>query len=48
MNVDMLEGVEDGLHELVVQGGQLVVVQLQPLQGVQVVERARRDSVDAE
>ena len=48
MYIDMLEGVQDGLHELVVQGDQLVVVQLQPLQRVKVVKRARRDQVDAE
>ena len=43
MNVNVLQGVQDGLHEFKVQGGQLVVKQLQPFQGVQVVEGVRWD-----
>ena len=43
VNVNVLQGVQDGFHEFKVQGGQLVVKQLQPFQGVQVVEGVRWD-----
>ena len=46
--INMFESIEDRLHELVVQGRQLVVVQLEPLQRVQVVKRARRNPAYAE
>ena len=36
--IKVYEGVEDWLHELIVQGLQVVVPQLQPLQRVQVVK----------
>ena len=39
----VLQGVQDGFHEFKVQGGQLVVEQLKPFQGVQVVEGVRWD-----
>ena len=38
MYVKVYQGVEDGLHQLVVQRLQVVVPQLQPLQRVQVVK----------
>ena len=44
----MLEGVQDGLHELVVQGDDLVVVQLQPLDRVEVLEGVERELGQAE
>ena len=46
MDVDVHEGVEDGLHELVPERGQHVVEQLDPLQAVQVLEGRRRDVLD--
>ena len=38
MDIEVYQGVEDGLHQLVVQRLQVVVPQLQPLQRVQVVK----------
>ena len=46
MDVDVHEGVEDGLHELVPERGQHVVEQLDPLQAVQVLEGRRGDVLD--
>ena len=47
MNVDVHEGIEDRLHELVVQGLEIVVGQLDVLQAVQVLEGGRADVVDS-
>jgi hypothetical protein len=38
----MLESVEDRLHEFVVEGHDLIVVQLQPLDRVEVFESVQR------
>ena len=48
MQVDVLQGVKHGLHELVLDCLQVVVEQLDPLQAVQVLERRRRDLLDTE
>jgi hypothetical protein len=44
----MLERVEDRLHELVVEGHDLIVVELQPLDRVEVFEGVQRKLREAE
>ena len=46
--IKVYEGVEDWLHELIVQGLQVVVPQLQPLQRVQVVKGIVLNGCDAD
>ena len=46
--IKVYEGVQDWLHELIVQGLQVVVPQLQPLQRVQVVKGVVLNSCDAD
>ena len=47
VNVYMLEGVQYWLHELVVEGDDLVVVELQPLDGVEVLKCVQRELGEA-
>ena len=44
----MHEGVENRFHELVVQGREDIVVQLDPLKAVEVLERCCRNVLDPE
>ena len=46
--IKVYEGVQDWLHELIVQGLQVVVPQLQPLQRVQVVKGIVLNGCDAD
>ena len=46
--IKVYEGVEDWLHQLIVQGLQVVVPQLQPLQRVQVVKGVVLNSCNAD
>ena len=48
MNINVDERGKDWLHQLVLQGRQLVVVELEPLQGVEVLEGAGRYVGDTE
>ncbi len=44
----MLESVEDRLHELVVEGHDLIVVELQPFDRVEILEGVKRKLREAE
>jgi len=46
VDVDVSESVEHRLHELVGERAQVVVIQLDPLQAVQILEGRRGDLVD--
>ena len=48
VDVDVHEGVENRFHELVVQGREDIVVQLDPLKAVEVLERCCRNVLDPE
>ena len=47
MDVNVHHSVEDRLHELVGEGAEVVVVELDPLEAVEVLEGGSRDLLDA-
>ena len=47
MKIDVHEAVEHGLHELVVEGLEVVVGEFDPLEAVQILKRGRLDLPDA-
>ena len=46
VDINMHQGVQDWFHELIVQSLEIVVVQLDPLQAVEVLEGRSRDVLD--